>query len=344
MRYNGETMVTRSTAILVLFFLLFGYISLENAEERLNAQLRDRFAFSYEENEKIKAMLCDYLGLPPPEKKGKRIFMPPETLAQYAQGILCRNIRYGGKRNQVLNVLIPLSIQKGEKLPVFVFVHGGTWIGGSKDELLYAQLGKEILRQRHIFVSIDYRVYPEVSIPGMTRDIIAALSWVYEHIGEYGGNPEQLVLGGHSAGAHLVALLTVEEGMLPPFLAQAVQRVVLLSGPYDLLAYQGNLGIRWEEVVELFFLGLFQGKKNLSRFSPVYQADKTPFRFFLAVGEKDELTPPSQTEALYRVLREKGNAVEFWRVPHRGHGGILLSCNADFDREFPSKLARFLQD
>jgi acetyl esterase/lipase len=340
----GKEMFLRSSAILILFLLLFSYVSLENAGERLANELKERFSFSYQENEQIKVQLCDYFGLPRPKKEGKRVFMPAETLAQYAQGVLYKDVSYGKKKNQVLDVLVPLSIRKGEKLPVFVFVHGGTWIGGSKDELLYAQLGKEIALNRYIWVSIDYRVYPEVSISGMTRDLVAALTWVYEHIEGYGGDPRRLVLGGHSAGAHLVALLTVGEGALPPLLYKAVQKVLLLSGPYDLPAYQGTLDIRWEDVVEFFFLNLFEGKKNLYRFSPVYRVGKTPFRFLLMVGEKDELTPPSQTERLYQVLREKGNQVRFLLVPGRGHGGILLALNSDFDQRFPLELSRFLRD
>ncbi|MCX7668153.1 MAG: carboxylesterase family protein, partial [Atribacterota bacterium] len=185
-------MLLRSSVVLILFFLLFSYISLENAGERFAAQLKERFAFSYQENERIKAQLCDYFGLPRPKKEGKRVYMPPETLAQYAQGILYRNVQYGRKKNQILDVMVPLSIRKGEKLPIFVFVHGGTWIGGSKDEILYAQFSKEIIRNRYIWVSIDYRVYPEVSISGMTKDIVTALTWIYEHIEEYGGNPKRL--------------------------------------------------------------------------------------------------------------------------------------------------------
>ncbi|MGC8778735.1 MAG: alpha/beta hydrolase, partial [Candidatus Caldatribacteriaceae bacterium] len=223
-------MFLRGSAVLVLFLLLFSYISLENAGERFAAELKERFAFSYRENERIKIQLCDYLGLPRPKKERKRVLMPPETLAQYAQGILYKNVRYGDRKSQTLDILVPLSIRKKEKLPVFVFVHGGTWIGGSKDEILYAQLGKEVAKNRYIWVSIDYRVYPEVSISGMTKDLVTALTWIYDHIGEYGGDPERLTLGGHSAGAHLVALLTVGESALSPFLYRAIKKILLLSG------------------------------------------------------------------------------------------------------------------
>ncbi|MGQ9473068.1 MAG: alpha/beta hydrolase [Candidatus Caldatribacteriaceae bacterium] len=336
-------MIIRSSVVLILFFLLFSYISFENAQDYFSAKVKERFSFSYWENERIKGKLCDYFDLPRPKKEGKEVFMPPEILAQYAQGILYRNIRYGSKKSQLLDVMVPLSIHKEEKLPVFVFVHGGTWIGGSKDEILYAQLGKEITKNRYIFVSVDYRVYPEVSISGMTQDLVDALDWIKKHAEEYGGNPEKIVLGGHSAGAHLVALLTVEEGILPSYLYQSIQKVVLLSGPYDLLAYRGNLDLPWEKAIELLFFKLFEGKKNLRHFSPVHRARKTTFQFFLMVGEKDELTPPSQTERLCQVLRNQGNWVECHLVPGKGHGGVLLALNSDFEKDFPQYLERFLK-
>ncbi|MEN3188273.1 MAG: alpha/beta hydrolase [Atribacterota bacterium] len=337
-------MLLRSNVVLVLFFLLFSYISLESVSERLTAQLQERFAFSYQENERIKVQLCNYFGLSCPEKEGKRIFMLPETLAQYAQGILYKNVRYGRKKNQILDVMVPLSLRQGEKLPVFAFAHGGTWIGGSKDEVLYAQFSKEIIRNRYIWVSIDYRVYPEVSISGMTKDIVTALTWVYEHIEEYGGDAKKLTLSGHPAGAHLVALLTVGKDSLPFPLYQAVKKVLLLSGPYDLLAYKGNIDIRWKEVVELLFINLFEGRRNLRSVSPVYQVEKVPFQFLLMVGEKDEVTPPSQTECLYRALREKGNRAILHRISGKDHGGVLLALNSDFEQDFPSVLAQFLKN
>ncbi|MGC8779216.1 MAG: alpha/beta hydrolase family protein, partial [Candidatus Caldatribacteriaceae bacterium] len=96
--------------------------------------------------------------------------------------------------------------------------------------------------------------------------------------------------------------------------------------------------------VELFFLNLFEGRKNLRRFSPLYRVEKTPFRFLLMVGTEDELTPPAQTERLYRALLEKGNWARFLPVPGKGHGGVLLSLNSDFDQKFPQELSRFLRD
>lgn len=97
----------------------------------------------------------------------------------------------------------------------------------------------------------------------MIRDLVAALDWVKEHIGEYGGNPKKI------AEAHLVALLTAREGTLPSCLYGAIQKVVLLSGTYDLLAYKGDRDFPWEKAIKLLFLKLFEGKKNLPHFSPV---------------------------------------------------------------------------
>lgn len=335
-------MVVRSSIAVIIFFIIFSYISLENFQETLLRDLEERFAFSLEESEKMEEDLCHLLGLPVPRKKGKDVRMPPQALAQYAQGVVYRNIAYGKEKKQRLDVVIPLSIRERERLPVFVFVHGGTWIGGSKDDLFYAQIAREIIQNRHVFVNLDYRLYPQASIQEMTDDVVRALHWVSQHIEEYGGNPQEVVLGGHSAGAHLVALLTVNNRSLPISLSSSIRKVVLLSGPYDLLAYEGTLDVKGEKLLELFFTNMFRGRKNLTRFSPLYQVETVSRSFFLMVGENDELTPPAQTERLYRILREKGNDAECHVLPKRGHGGVLLAINPDFDSVFAQEFSRFL--
>lgn len=338
-----DTVYLHSTTILLLFFLLLSYISIENAASILSRELKEQFAFSYFENERIKEALAQTFGLKK-GKEGQPLYMPPEILAEYTESIVYKDIPYGSDKAQKLDILVPLSIRKGEKLPVFVFVHGGSWIGGSKNEALYSHFAREVLRTGYIFVSLDYRVYPKVRFPGILADIRKALLWLYDHVEAYGGQ-RTFVLCGHSAGAHLVALSTVQKGILPEKVYKATKLVLLLSGPYDLPAYDQTLDIPFQKLIRQIFFDLFEGKKNLEEFSPVYRVTKTHLHFVLVVGARDEITPREQSARLFQKLKEEGNQVDLYVLPEIGHGGTLFVLNPQFDSEgiFASEFFRLLK-
>lgn len=133
----------------------------------------------------------------------------------------------GGQRNARL-----YRPPVGGPLPVVVFIHGGGWIGGSLDvfDEPCATLAR---RLGALVVSPDYRLAPEHPFPAATDDTVAVLRWAAEHIGEFGGDPGRIAVGGESAGANLAAvaaLRVLDEGG-PRLLAQ-----VLVTPPVDPLA------------------------------------------------------------------------------------------------------------
>jgi acetyl esterase/lipase len=91
--------------------------------------------------------------------------------------------------------------------PVVLFIHGGSWDSGSKDDILYKAIGRRLAKNGFVGVVISYRLAPQVLVPQQADDCARALAWTVAHIGEYGGDPSHLVLMGHSAGGGLAALL-----------------------------------------------------------------------------------------------------------------------------------------
>ena len=94
-----------------------------------------------------------------------------------------------------------------EKKKVLIYFHGGGWIiGSTKDNHAFTRgLAKET---GYLVVSVDYRLAPEHVFPTAINDAYAALEWVLEHIGEYGGDREQVIIAGESAGGNLAAAVT----------------------------------------------------------------------------------------------------------------------------------------
>jgi acetyl esterase/lipase len=91
--------------------------------------------------------------------------------------------------------------------PVVLFIHGGSWDSGSKDDILYKAIGRRLAKNGFVGVVVSYRLAPQVLVPQQADDCARALAWTVAHIGEYGGDAGHLVLMGHSAGGGLAALL-----------------------------------------------------------------------------------------------------------------------------------------
>jgi acetyl esterase/lipase len=91
--------------------------------------------------------------------------------------------------------------------PVVLFIHGGSWNSGSKDDFIYKAIGRRLAKQGFVGVVISYRLSPQALVPQQADDCARALAWTVANIKEYGGDPARIVLMGHSAGGGLAALL-----------------------------------------------------------------------------------------------------------------------------------------
>jgi len=129
---------------------------------------------------------------------------------------------YGNTPRQRMDVVLPQQATHGADAPVLVMVHGGAWMVGNKSAPGVAD--NKIMRwvgQGFIFVSVNYRLWPEADPLTQAHDVALALATVQAKARGWGGDPARVLLMGHSAGAHLVALLGAapalarEEGAQP---------------------------------------------------------------------------------------------------------------------------------
>ncbi len=102
---------------------------------------------------------------------------------------------------------------KGAKnLPVVFWIHGGGWQAGDKAEV---HVKPRVFNEKgYVFVSTNYRLMPAVDMGTLIRDVARSLHWVHDHIAESGGDPNTLLVMGHSAGAQLAAILCTDERFL----------------------------------------------------------------------------------------------------------------------------------
>jgi acetyl esterase/lipase len=234
-----------------------------------------------------------------------------------------------GHERQKLDLYLP----KGDgPFPVIVWVHGGAWLGGSKDNppaLRYVGKGYAV-------AAINYRLSQHAIFPAQIEDCKAAIRWLRAHAGEFRLNPKRFAAWGESAGGHLVALLgttgDVSEFDVGENLEQssAVQAVVDWFGPIDFLQMNpqaGNLGRMDHDAPDSPESKLIGGPirdhpDRVLRASPIHYVTYNDPPFLIMHGDQDPLVAHGQSELLEAALKEAHVPVQFHTVKGAGHGGF----------------------
>lgn len=216
--------------------------------------------------------------------------------------------------NPQRNVLDVYRPQGARGAPVLVFVHGGGWTSG--DKLFYGYLGRAFASRGYVTVIPNYRLSPEVRHPVHVRDVARAVAWVYRAIASYGGDPERIVLMGHSAGGHLVSLLALddrylgEQGLTP----EIVDGVLPISGVYDLNAVPGFAEVFGNDP---------ERRRDASPLAHAREGEPPPFPFRIVYAQYDLPTLGYQAQVFYRALLDGGARAELFEVPGRDHRTII---------------------
>lgn len=175
---------------------------------------------------------------------GVSIPMPGETATalyarlQPALGsniVATTNVAYGPDARHRLDVFSSART-RAELVPIVLFVHGGGYVGGNKatpGTPFYQSVGAFWVRSGMVGVNVTYRLAPQHAWPSGAADLGEALKWVRENAEAYGGDPDRIVLMGHSAGASHVATYIFNETLQPAGGDDGVVGAILMSGWYD---------------------------------------------------------------------------------------------------------------
>jgi acetyl esterase/lipase len=219
------------------------------------------------------------------------------------------DLPYGEDPRQKLDLYVP-DHPSGA---VLLFFYGGGWQGGSKS--LYPAFG-QAFASRGILVAIaDYRLYPQVRYPGFIQDSAQAFAYVREHAAHYGGNPKQVIVSGHSAGAYDAMMLAADPHYLKDAGADISQicGMIGIAGPYDFLP-----------LTDPSYIAVFEGN-NRPETQPINYIDGKRPPMLLAYGTADTVVDPGNSIRLAAKLRSFGSAVTLKAYPHTGHIGIIVS-------------------
>ncbi|MBK9266123.1 MAG: alpha/beta hydrolase [Polyangiaceae bacterium] len=226
-----------------------------------------------------------------------------------------------------LDVCRPKGLAQNELRPTVLFVHGGGWTIGSKDDQ-GKPLANRLAAHGWVVVSANYRLSPRFTFPDHIIDVKSAIRWIREHGEEYGANPDFVVITGGSAGGHLAALaaLTPNDPTFQPgfeHVDTSVQGCVPFYGVYD---FTDRKAI-FKNTLLIPILEKAVVKKRLSEARSVFEhaspmshvrADAPPF--FVIHGEKDSLVPVGEGRLFVELLREKSTSpVLYAELPGAQH-------------------------
>lgn len=203
--------------------------------------------------------------------------------------------------------------------PVMLFVHGGGWRHGDKS--MVGEKPSAFAARGWAFTSANYRLDESVSPREQARDIAEAVAWLHQHGAKHGCDPKRICLIGHSAGAHLVALVSTDETLLEAFGLDlsAIRGTILLDGAgYD-VSRQIEIA-RLPRMREMYRQVFTEDPQVQQEASPVHHvaAGKhiPPFLLF-HVGMRQDSR--EQSESLAAKLRAAGGQAEVVHAPDKNH-------------------------
>ncbi|WP_420145355.1 alpha/beta fold hydrolase [Sphingobium sp.] len=223
---------------------------------------------------------------------------------------------------------------KGAKPPLIIFVHGGGWKRGSKDNATGAAKVDHFTRLGYAFASIDYRLVPDATVEQQAQDVADAIAHLRGRAGTLGFDPDRIILMGHSAGAHLVALVGTdmryfEKAGLRP---DAVKGVIPLDGAaYDVARQMQDSGRVMAGTYEQAF-GTDPARQTA--LSPTMQAAKPNAPSFLIL-HVDRADGTAQSHALAAALNAAGTPAEVHALEGRGLRGHMQINRSMGDPGYP---------
>jgi acetyl esterase/lipase len=241
-----------------------------------------------------------------------------------------RGLSYADTKNerQTLDVYAPTE---GKNHPVVVWIHGGGWKAGDKASV--QKKPQAFVDKRFVFVSTNYRFVPKVSVKEMTGDIAKAIRWVHDHAQEYGGDPTAIFVMGHSAGAHLAALVCTDDRYLK---AESLSLSIIKGCvPVDVSVY--DIPKRFKDsktVPPATFKAVFgeseEAHRDLSPVTHIAKGKHIPAFLILHVADRPETK--AQSHWLADKLKEAGVPAQVVAAEGTTHGTINANLGLPKDR------------
>jgi len=243
-------------------------------------------------------------------------------------GPVFKDVEYvpAGHERQKLDIYLPVE-RSEEPLPLIIWVHGGAWQGGSKENCP----ARPFVQRGYAVASINYRLSQHAIFPAQIEDCKAAVRYLRANAGKYGFDPNHFGAWGASAGGHLVALLGTT-GDVKEFekgenlnVSSRVQAVCDYFGPTDFTVisrFPSTMDHNAPDSPEEKLIGgpIQENKDKCKRANPITYVTKDDPPFLMVHGDKDPLVPHNQSEILLEALKKAKVEAKLHIVEGGGHG------------------------
>jgi arylformamidase len=213
------------------------------------------------------------------------------------------NVPYGSSPREILDIY-PADRAGG---PVLVYIHGGYWRSGSKDDNcnfapVFTQRGATV-------VLVEYDLCPNVTVTDIVRQTREAIAWAYRNIMRYSGNPSKIYVSGHSAGGHLTAMALAHDWEKHGMPRDLIKGAVATSGVYDLeMVMQISVNEQVRMTPEV-------AKQN----SPFLHPPLANCPVIIAVGGAEPKGWQQMSKDYFKLCQEHGLDCQYLVVPEANH-------------------------
>ncbi len=234
-----------------------------------------------------------------------------------------QGLYYGLQKRQKLDVYYPEVTRSNA--PVIVFFYGGSWRRGDRE--CYRFVGQALSSQGYLTVIPDYRLYPEVQFPAFVEDGAASVDWILQNIPQ---SENGVVLIGHSAGAHLAALIALDSRYLQErnVSQNSIVGMIGLAGPYVFEPEQYRR-----------FRPIFANAVPVELSQPVSYARGDSPPLLLLHGTDDRIVLPLHSQLLQERMNLEDGRVKRLELEGVGHFGIVLALSEPFAYLAPNLLS-----
>jgi acetyl esterase/lipase len=254
-------------------------------------------------------------------RNGPAVLDTIDRMAGGARGVeLVHRETIGDSAQQ--KILVYRTAGDGGPQPVLIFFHGGSWRSGNPDD--YGFVARALAPEGLTVVLAGYRLVPGGEYPAMLEDTASAIAWAGQNIARHGGDPDNIFIAGHSAGAYNVVQVALEhqwlgrEGLDPGI----IKGVIGLSGPYDFLPLDSDST-----------KAAFGGAADLQATQPINHIRGDAAPMLLVHGEKDTLVKPRNTRALSAAITAAGGSGTSVFFTGMDHNAPLLALASPWRRD-----------
>lgn len=216
------------------------------------------------------------------------------------------NVPYGNSPRQVVDIF-PGDKPNG---PVLIFIHGGYWRGGSKDDNCH--FAPAFVKDGASVVVLEHDLCPAVTVAEIVKESQAGIAWVYRHVAEYGGDPSRLYLAGTSAGGHLVVMALAHHWEKEGLPQNIIKGAAAISGVYDL---DPVLHISVNEEIRL-------SPQSARENSPMRHPPLARAPLIIAVGGEESQGWRAMSADFFTLCKEREVNCQFLEIPGVHHFSI----------------------